>query len=268
MRRATRARLGVVAAATLLVPAAGCLDYEEVLSIASDGSGTVGIELNLDLSIVADLKKSDPTPDSEDSGDLSSLVSKDEIKKDLDVPGITVKTLEVEDKGSHKTHVKLAFQYKNLDALRSVRFFSDREISVVDQGENVDFIYKYNARSILNMLGLDPAEKPPADEHARKVHAALDEARKASSARFVLTMPGNLVATNGEKTGDRTARFTVDKSKPEAQDRLLREPLKMVATVAKKDAPFWEREKDRKPSSAPESEKPKPKDPASGLGDE
>src|SRR5262249_41856764 len=157
---------------------------------------------------------------------------------------------------------------------RSVRFFSDRDIEVVDKGDDVEVVYRYNARSLLNLIGLDAGENgAPKDEREKKVHQILDDARRASSARFTLKMPGKVSATSGEKADEKGARWKIDKSNAKAQDALLKEPLRMSVTLAKKDAAFWEKEKERKKTAeeskapAPEAT-PRPKKPGGGLGDD
>ncbi len=258
-RRSSRLVL-LAAAAFGLVPLAGCLDYEETLSVAGDGSGTLSVDLKLDLTFMTEIQKLDPAPDSEDSGDVKNFVTKDEILKDCNVAGVKVDKCEVDEDGPHKTHVKLELAFKDLDSLRAVRSFSDREIMVEDKRADASpaadaiapsdfaFVYRFSARSIFNLLrmGPDAGEKDEPTEKDKKMREVLDGARKASSARFTLKMPGKLASTTGDKLDDKSARWTIDKAHPKAQAALLTEPLRMEVVLAKKDAPFWEKERDRK----------------------
>jgi hypothetical protein len=256
MKATVAAALG--AATLLLLP--GCIDYDEVLTVAADGSGSLAIDMSLDLSFQTELKKLDPNPDGEDAGDVKSLLTKAEIQRACDAPGVTVKTCDVEDKGENKLHVKLAFDYKDLEALRAVRFFSDRELEVVENGANVDLLYRFNAKSALNVIGLGELEDmAPKEDRERKAKEIVANARKGASLRFAVKAPGKLVATSGDKADDKTARFVVDKTKPQAQAALVREPLKMSLTLAKADAPFWEKEVERKKKADAAK---KPDDPA------
>lgn len=270
--RSARVRLvrGLVVGAALAVvlPLAGCLDYDEVLTVAPDSSGTFAVDLKLDLGFITEVKKIDPQPESEDSGDVKNFVTKEEILKDCEVPGVTVKSCTVEELGPHKSHVKLELAFKDLDALRAVRFMSDRDVLCEDKGgDSAVFVYRYNARSVLNMLGMvDSDEKDPNTpkeqlDKEQKIKAILDEARKSASARFLVKLPGKVLATNGTAEGETAARWAIDKKNPKAQAALLTEPLRMDATLSKKDLPFWQKEVEAAKKRAEAEKAELPKDP-------
>ncbi len=246
--------LGAVALAATLAMS-GCLDYDEVLTLAQDGSGSLKVDLTLDVAFVEKLKALEPQQASEDSGDLRQFVSKDAIQRNCETKEGKLKTCEVEEKGT-KTRVKLEFEFPNLEVLRSIQGFSDRKLELVESGDQVEVVYRFDARSMLNALGLvqNEGDPKPTTDLEKKMQAIIDEARESSSARFTLKLPGKIAATTGKKTEDETgARWEIPRKDAKAHEAVLKGPLAMRATIAKKDfAPaFLAREKSgAKPAKA------------------
>jgi hypothetical protein len=249
------------AALALLVPLAGCLADDERLTLERDGSGHMTVDLEIDASFLAEIRKLVPGSDGPQESPLEGLVTEERIRKDCDAKGITVKSCAVDEAGPSRKRVRLAIDFADLDALRATRLMSDREIELVEAGDDlVELVYRYDARPFLRSLDTGQ-KKEPRDETEKKIHEILESARKASSAKFVLKLPGKLESTNGEKVGEGSARFKADAA------ALEKEPLEMRVKLAKKDVPFWEAEVARakarqKDAPAPlPSEKPEEKNP-------
>src|SRR5271154_449751 len=175
-----------------LVFLSGCLDYDEVLSLAKDGSGTLRLDMTVDLAFSQKLRKlalpeGGDEKAAEDADDpFKMLVTKEEILKNVQgVEGVTVKKCLVDEPSPQKTHVKLEIEFKSLDALRKTTGFSARELRFEEKDGNVEATYKIDAR-FLKELGLiagpdDPAPETDQDKKMRKI---VDEATKDASARF------------------------------------------------------------------------------------
>src|SRR5437899_1311928 len=122
----------IVALLAPLLLLGGCLDYDEVLTLAADGSGDVRIDFTVDLAFADKLRKlsvpagEKPPEDADDPWKM--MVTKDELQKNFQgVDGVTVKQFLVEDVKPTKTHVKLAIEFASLDALRKTKGFAYRE---------------------------------------------------------------------------------------------------------------------------------------------
>jgi hypothetical protein len=252
-------RLAQVALVSVALCLQGCIEYEERLTLAGDGSGNMQMDIRIDLAFLDKLNKLDPGADAgEDSeNDLKGLFSKEAILKGCNATGIKIKTCDVKEAGT-KTAIKLDFDFANLDALRSIGGFSDRELEFTEANGNVEATYKFLPKLLVE-LGLVPPETPPTDEKEKKACAIVNEARKDASVKFTLKLPGKLVTTNGaaDPGNDKAATWSINKKDQKALDALTKEPLVMKAAVAKKDAPFFEKEKARKKAEEGESEPPK-----------
>src|SRR2546423_11198352 len=126
----------------IALPLAGCVEYDEVLTIAADGSGSMSVDLTLDLAFVEKLHKLAGDAETEDSDTYRVMVSKEEIQKQCRAEGIAIKSIATDEPGPKKTHVKLDFDFKSLAALRSIAGFSDRELEFAIKDEQVDVTYR------------------------------------------------------------------------------------------------------------------------------
>jgi hypothetical protein len=104
------------------------------------------------------------------------------------------------------------------------------------------------------------------------MQAIIDEARESSSARFTLKLPGKIATTTGKvsDTDEAAAKWEIPRKDAKAHEAVLKAPLAMKATIAKKDAaPLLEKEKKAKAEKAEKpAEKPPAADrPGSKLGD-
>ena len=109
--------------------------------------------------------------------------------------------------------------------------------------------YKFDAKSMFGYMGLGGGDDPPpATELEKKKVAIIEDARLSAGARFVVKLPGKATATNGKNVdGDEKAvKFEIPKKDPKVHEALLKGPFTMKASVAKKDAPFIEKEKAKK----------------------
>jgi hypothetical protein len=227
----------IALALVLLAPLAGCIDDDERLSLERDGSGHLRVEATVDLSFLDQLRQA-TGGDAEGDGAFKSLLDPEKIRKDCDAKGVTVKTCEVEEAGPKKTRLKLAIDFTDLEALRATRFMADREIELVEAGDDVELVYRFDPRRWGRLLGVETDGKPPRGDADKKARAAIEGARDAAGARFAIALPGKVAATNGEKKGEAEVRWKLARSESKATF----EPLEMRAKLAKSDVPFWEKE--------------------------
>jgi hypothetical protein len=232
----------------VLLALGGCIDGDETLTLAGDGSGTVKLDFTLDLSFVEKLKKLEPDVGGEDAEDLTKKIDKKMIQDSVTGPGVKVGTLDVEDAGPKK-HVKLELEFKDLEALRALSGFSDRRLDFAESGDNVDVTYRFFATGLYGFAGIGTEEgEAPATDTDKKMAAIVADATKAAGGRFTLVLPGKVLATSGKAVAgnEKAAFFEIPKNDPALQKKLKKEPFVMTAAIAKKDAPFFEKEKARK----------------------
>jgi hypothetical protein len=231
----------------VLLPLTGCLDYDEVLTLKADGSGSIRVDFTVDLTFEGKLKTlmTPPDPDAkpgapDDTDDpYKMMVSKQEILKYVQgVDGVTVKECTEEEKpaGSKKHHVHLEVDFKTLDALRKTNAFRDgaREITFEAKDDKVQAVYKVDAAKILGDLLPGPA---PEDEQQKKMRKIVDEATIDAGARFTILFPAKPASTTGkaDEKDDKTIRWEVPKKDEKAHAALAKDPIVMKAELAKKD---------------------------------
>ncbi|MBI3725182.1 hypothetical protein HY251_14725 [bacterium] len=258
MHSLRRLALGTIAGAALL-SLAGCLEYDEVLTLAKDGSGQLTLDLTVDMTFYFEkVRPLLPVIQSEDSEETKPF-TKEEIQKDCEAKGVKVKTCEVSDLGKNRTRLKLALDFKDLESLRSIRRFSDRELEFEENGDDLEVSYKVDPRSALAAKGFDMSADVAKTPDEKKIAEAIEEARNASRARFALKLPGKVTKTNATSQPDGSVRRVVDRTDKKALAALAKEPLSITASFPKKDAAFMEKEKERKKLAQEKAEADKQK---------
>ncbi len=250
-------------ALSALVFLSGCLDYDEVLTLAKDGSGTVRVDMVVDLAFSAKLHAITAPEGAEEKGaedaddPYKMLVTKEEIKKQVQgVDGVTIKQCLVEETAPQKTHVKLEVEFKSLDALRKTTGFQARELRFEEKDGNVEATYKIDAR-FLKELGLvvGPDDPAPATDQEKKMRKVVDEATKEAGARFTVHFPEKPTKTTGkaDENDEKAVRLEVPKKDAKAHAAVAKDPLVLQATLPRKDMDVL-----LKPPAAPEKKAPAP----------
>ncbi len=260
----------VVASLVLL---SGCLDYDEVLTLAADGSGSVHVDFTVDLAFSEALRKLQVPPGEkapEDADDpYKMMVTKEEILKNVQgVPGVEVRPIKVEEPAPNKTHVVLDVDFKSLAALRKTTGFANRELAFEEKDGSVLATYKVDAR-FLKDLGLltAPGDPEPTTDLEKKMRKTVEDATAGAKARFTVRFPAKPVAivAGAAVSGDEKAvRVEVPANDPRAHAALAKDPIVSKATLAKKDAAGLLAASEAK---AP-AEKPAPTSPAPKKDDE
>ncbi|MEZ0227880.1 MAG: hypothetical protein ACAI25_04595 [Planctomycetota bacterium] len=228
-----------------LVLLSGCLDYDEVISLAADGSGSVQVNATVDLSFAEKLMALSVLPGEKALDDMDDpykmMVSEVEIRKNVQGgEGITLKQCLVEelDKSETKKKIKLSFDFKTLDALRKTTGFASRELSFVEKDGDIEVTYKVDAR-FLKDLGLifDGARKDET-ELEKKMRKVVEDATADAGARFTVHLPAKPSATNGKRVDadPNAVRIELAKKDAKAHAALAKEPLVLTATFPGKDA--------------------------------
>jgi hypothetical protein len=228
-----------------LVFLGGCLDYDEVISLAADGSGSVQVNASVDLAFAEKLMALVVPPGEKAPDDMDDpykmMVSEVEIRKNVQgVEGVTLKQCLVEDvdKSETRKKIKLLFEFKTLDALRKTTGFQYRELTFVEKNGDIEATYKVDAR-FLKDLGLifEGAAKDENDLE-KKMRKVVEEATLEAGARFTIHLPAKPSATSGKRVeaDPNAVRLEVAKKDAKAHAALAKEPLLLTATFPGKDA--------------------------------
>ncbi|MCO5167513.1 MAG: hypothetical protein M9894_14295 [Planctomycetes bacterium] len=221
-----------------LVLLAGCLDYSEELTLNKDGSGRLKLDFTVDMSFMAEVSKAmgeEPSPE-EMRGP-----TREEIMEGLNVEGITVPELEVQDRGT-KTRVRMTLDFANLEALGRVEGFGDdRKIEFFDEGGGkVRVVYSVDTTDLIPIEEMgDPAGE--ADEVEKKIREVTTRARDAVRFRARVKLPGPLGRSNGRPVQDdpTASVWTIDKERePEKHQRLGRGKVTMMLLIDREHLPF------------------------------
>jgi hypothetical protein len=213
--------LAIAAVALGLALLTGCLDYDETLTLNADGSGSMALDETIDLSFEDEIKKVRPPEEGEDS--TVQLPKKEEIEKSLQVEGITIKEVFTETKGK-RARLKIAFEFKDLAALRSIQGFADRRLELEDKGDKIAVRYIIDGKKMFG-LPTESKETPPpakdADETEKKIDAILRKTRDSAKLKLTLKLPAKIVETTGKLVeGDERAASVAADGKPGSKPRL------------------------------------------------
>ncbi len=274
MRRTLAPTPLLVLAAVCAALLTGCLDYREVLTLNKDGSGTLRVDFVVDLGILSEVSRAlgeEPDP-KEMAGP-----TREEILAGLEVEGIEVKELDLQQKGT-KSKVHLVVAFRDLEALAKIEGFGeDRRIDFYDNGDGkVRVVYGFDTDDAIPLEeftdgGPAPGEK--LDETEQKILALTERARAGLAYRARVVMPGRILKSNGKPVEEspNESVWVIDKTDPKKHAVLGRGRINLALLVDREAVAFV---KELKPLPAgrdtTEDEVPagKPPAPLGGLGDE
>jgi hypothetical protein len=227
--------LALLLSLTLL---AGCLDYGEELTLNKDGSGRLKLDFTVDMSFMGEVSKAlgeEPSPD-EMRGP-----TREEIMEGLNVEGITVSELDVQERGT-KTRVRMVVEFASLAALSRIEGFGDdRKIEFYGEGgDKVRVVYTFDTTDLIPIdeVGEGGAQVDPTEKKIREVTL---RARDAVKFRSKVTLPGPLDRSNGKPVPNEPASsvWLIDKtSSPEKHQTLGRGKLTMMMLISHQHLPF------------------------------
>ncbi len=170
MKKSARLSL-VIMLPVLLI--AGCLNYEQVVKLDSDSSGSMEIHYWTSEDNVQWM-----------SNDNFSF-QETEIKDRYKGSGITVEEVKVETNPTDSTrHVRVELSFKDINKLSETPAFKNTAISFVKEGEN--FLFKQSIKGSSNADGMGMNEY---------------------TFRYSYTFPGDVLSSNADKTEGRTLEW-------------------------------------------------------------
>lgn len=251
-RRRSSWALPVLAFTTALT---GCLDYREVLTLTADGSGTLQIDFVVDLGILGEISRllgENPGP-----GDIAGP-TREEMLAGMNVEGLEVKALDVQEKGSKsKVHALIAF--KDLAALAKMEGFGeDRRVDFYDEGDGkVRVVYGFDTDEAIPLEEISDGAPAPGEEldpTEKKILAATERARDGLAFRARVILPGKVLRSNGKPVegSPNESSWVVDKkTDPKRHAVLGKGRVNLMLLVERSSLPFV---KELKPLPARELE--------------
>jgi hypothetical protein len=237
----------------------GCLDYEEILTLAADGSGTLQVTATVDFAFSEKLLKLSVPEGEKVPEDLDDpykmLVTREELQKNVQgVEGVTVKQCTVDDvAGTAQKRVKLLVEFKSLDALRRTNGFRYRELSFAEKDGSIEATYKLDVRWLKEQGLLFDADSKPESDMDKKMRKTVEDATRDASARFIVRFPSKVTAPKKLDSDDKAALLEVAKGDAKAHAAIAKDPLVLQATFEKKG-----NEALLKKPEAPKEDKPSP----------
>ena len=234
-----RSRLGLCVLLPLVL-LAGCLDYSEDLTLNKDGSGRLKLDFTVDMSYMAEVSRA---LGEEPSAEELRGPTREEIMEGLNVEGIKVSELDVQERGT-KTRVKMTVDFASLEALARVEGFGDdRKIEFYDEGNGkVRVVYSFDTTDLIPIEevgeGGAAADEDPIEKKIREVTL---RARDAVRFRARVKLPGALERSNGRPVREDPSAsvWMIDKEgDPEKHQRLGRGKVHMMLLISREHLPF------------------------------
>ncbi len=220
----------------------GCLDYREVLTLAADGSGTLQIDFVVDLAVLGEISRllgEEPEP-----GDMRGP-TREEMLSGMNVEGLEVKELDVQEKGSKsKVHALVAF--KDLATLSKMEGFGeDRRVDFYDEGDGkVRVVYGFDTDEAIPLEEFSDGAPAPGEEldpTEKKILAATERARDGLAFRARVVLPGKVLKSNGkpvEGSPNESAWVVDKKTDPKRHAVLGRGRVNLMLLVDRSSLPF------------------------------
>jgi hypothetical protein len=250
----------LVAVCSLASASSGCLDYREVLTFNHEGGGRLEAELTLDMGLMRELSLTLGEAPGDD--DLAGP-SREEILRILDVEGVTVKELRVEQLEA-RTRVRLQIDFDDLEALHRIEAFSARRrIELLDHGEGrVLLVSRFDPRGVIPLPGaLSQREggSPLGPHEAMLVEEVVQRIRQSIRLESELRLPGPIRASNSHPDARRPGfdvgawSFDVERN-PARHEDLGREVVQMQILCGRSAVPWAEELSPTPPGLAPVTE--------------
>ena len=166
---------------------AGCINYEENITLNSDGSGTMVMHYSIAQQLYAMMQMSQGTEqEGQKEDEMPFKFTDKEIREDMNAPGVTVEKVEQKAEGDQQ-HFYVHIKFNKLTDLNQTKPFQKMKFEWDETGDNVTF------RQVLESDKKQTEENPMGDQMAS---AMLGNAKF----KFSVTLPSKALPapdTNG-----------------------------------------------------------------------
>jgi hypothetical protein len=161
-RRWLQLTLAVVVALGL----AGCINYDQDLQLNPDGSGKLIMHYSLSQQLVSMMSMGGESQSSEGGKDMPFKLKEDEVRKDLEAPGVTVDKFETKTENELQ-HFYVHVSFNNVTSLNQTKTFREMPFEWITQGNTVEF------RQLLKGKEEKKAEGDAGDEAGKQMAQAM-----------------------------------------------------------------------------------------------
>jgi hypothetical protein len=183
----------------------GCMEIEEELTIAKDGSGTLKTRTVLS----ADLAK---MLEGADNSKSNITLTKKELEEEMKKEGVEIKEFKREEKEG-KVYISYTVAFKDINLIRDSKQLDDIEFSKDDSG-NIVFTRSSGEEDPLEPFKpIDkdlPAEEKAEAEMGKQMMTAMMQGAKY---KCTVTFPNDISKTNADKKDGKTVTWEYDLEK-------------------------------------------------------
>ena len=156
---------------------AGCINYEETISLNSDGSGTLLMHYSIAQQLYGMIQMSEGADQSGQKEDEMPFKFKEaDVRKEMEAPGVTVEKFETKAEGDQQ-HFYVHLKFDKLTSLNQAKGFQKMKFEWTEADDSITF------RHVLEGDKKQPEQNPMGDQMAS---AMLGNAKF----KFQVTLPG------------------------------------------------------------------------------
>ena len=166
---------------------AGCINYEENISLNADGSGTVLMHYSVAQQLYAMMQMGDASAEQGKEDEMPFKFKESEIRADLTAPGVTVEKVESKAEGDQQ-HFFVHVKFKKITDLNQTKPFQKMKFEWTESDKKVTF------RHVLE------GDKKQSDESNPMGDQMASAMMGNAKFKFQVTLPGKALAapdTNG-----------------------------------------------------------------------
>lgn len=202
----------------------GCVEYQQILTLNPDGSGTLDVTYRVDSDTAQALLQSGMPGNDRGAGVPGRLFDEKQVREDFapyEAEGVELTFVDITATGRDET-MRLGFRFDDLNGILRTPFFAQSTVSL-----------RRDARGDLvltqTLSGAGPEWGPVIDLSEEKSDAALREQLHGVIVEFRFVVPGAIRTANADRVDGRTAVWVFDPSvDPDALARARKAQFRIV----------------------------------------
>lgn len=184
------AAIAIIALSALFI--AGCINYEQTTNVKANGGGSLIMHYSLSQQLVAMMQMGGQQNGGDDkSKDMPFKLKEDEVRKDLNAPGVKVEKFETKTEGENQ-HFYVTLSFNKITDLNQTKTFKEMPFEWSERDGKV-----YYKQTLKNKDEGKSKEGKPEDEMAKNMAKAMFG---NAAFTFKVTLPSKALAapdTNG-----------------------------------------------------------------------
>ena len=185
----------------------GCVEYQQVLTLNPDGSGTLEVTYKVDPDTAQALLQSGMPGNDRGAAMPKRLFDEVQVREDFasyETDGVDLEFVNITEAGRDET-MRLGFRFEDLHGILSTPFFAQSTVSL-RRDVRGDLVLTQT------LSGAGPEWGPTIDLSTEATDAALREQLQGVVVEFRFVVPGTIRTTNADRVDGRTAVWAFDPS--------------------------------------------------------